>query len=106
MKYILFPALILLSGCQSTLLPQNDATNTHLPPEKIANTAEINQALLADESIDVIHPVDDIAFSLKDDTLKSNNDVGSAYERSKRLIFHKTIVFFFNAIGTLNTLVT
>ena len=75
MKYILFPALILLSGCQSTLLPQNDATNTHLPPEKIANTAEINQALLADESIDVIHPVDDIAFSLKDDTLKSNNDV-------------------------------
>ena len=75
MKYILFPALILLSGCQSTLLSQNDVTKAHLPPEKVANTAEINQALLADESIDVIHPVDDVTFSLKDDSFKSNNDV-------------------------------
>ena len=75
MKYYLFPALIALSGCQSTLLPQDNTDQTYLPPEHIANTAEINQALLADESIDVIHPVDDVDFSLKGESLPSSNDV-------------------------------
>jgi len=75
MKYFLFPALIILSGCQSTLLSQNNTDKTYLPPEQVANTAEINQALLADESIDVIHPVDDVTFSLKGESLQKNNDV-------------------------------
>ncbi|MFT5852299.1 MAG: membrane-bound lytic murein transglycosylase D [Colwellia sp.] len=75
MKYFLFPALMLLSGCQNTLLSQNNTDETYLPAEQIANIAEINQALLADESIDVIHPVDDVTFSLKAESLESNNDV-------------------------------
>ncbi|MBL4900434.1 MAG: LysM peptidoglycan-binding domain-containing protein [Colwellia sp.] len=75
MKYFLFPALIILSGCQSTLLSQNNTDKTYLPPEKIANTAEINQALLTDETIDVIHPVNDVTFSLKGESLQSSNDV-------------------------------
>jgi len=75
MKYFLFPALIILSGCQSTLLSQNNTDKVYLPPEQVANTAEINQALLADESIDVIHPVDDVTFSLKGESLQKSNDV-------------------------------
>jgi membrane-bound lytic murein transglycosylase D len=75
MKYFLFPALIILSGCQSNFLSQNNPENVFLPSELIANTAEINQALLADESIDVIHPVDDVNFSLKDESLQNSNDM-------------------------------
>lgn len=78
MKYFLFPALILLSGCQSTLLPQSniiEAENTHSTPEFIASSDDINQALLADENIDVIHPVDDVDFSLKNSSLQNSNDV-------------------------------
>jgi len=78
MKYFLFPALILLSGCQSTLL-QNSSANKENDSnqilEIIASTADINQALLADENIDVTHPVDDVDFTLKDNSLQSSNDV-------------------------------
>lgn len=75
MKYFLFPALVILSGCQSTLLSQKNSDKIHLPPEQVASITEINQALLTDESIDVIHPVDDVTFSLKEKSLQSSNDV-------------------------------
>ena len=79
MKYFLFPAFILLSGCQSTLLPQDNTNEekNYIQVEYIASAADINQALLIDENIDVIHPVDDVAFSLslKDNALQSSNDV-------------------------------
>jgi membrane-bound lytic murein transglycosylase D len=75
MKYFLFPALIILSGCQSNLLSQNNTGEVNLPPGLVANTAEINQALLADESIDVIHPGDDVNFSLKDETVPNSNNM-------------------------------
>ncbi len=76
MKYFLFPALIILSGCQSTLLSSNNTDETYFPSEQIANTAEINQALLTDENIDVIHPVDDVDFSLvKGESVQSSDDV-------------------------------
>ncbi|MBL4765756.1 MAG: LysM peptidoglycan-binding domain-containing protein [Colwellia sp.] len=76
MKYFLFPALIILSGCQSTLLSSNNTDETYFPSEQIANTAEINQALLTDENIDVIHPVDDVDFSLvKGESVPSSDDV-------------------------------
>jgi len=79
MKYFLFPAFILLSGCQSTLISedsQNEKTHK-IEAEYIASTAEINQALLIDENIDVIHPVGDVAFSLssKDTSPQPSNDV-------------------------------
>jgi len=75
MKYFLFPALILLSGCQSTSISQDSTDQTAQVPEYIASTADINQALLVDENIDVIHPVDDVDFSLKDGSLQNDNDV-------------------------------
>lgn len=79
MKYFLFPAFIFLSGCQSTLISKdshNEEKNT-IKTEALASTAEINQALLIDENIDVIHPVDDVAFSLsaKEATVQNSNDV-------------------------------
>jgi len=75
MKYFLFPAFILLSGCQSTSLSPTSASNNNLDPQNIASTVEINQALLADENVDVIHPIADVNFSLKDKPLQSSNDV-------------------------------
>ena len=84
MKYFLFPALMLLSGCQSALFTQNnhnEKTESNQPLEFIASTNDINQALLTDENIDVIHPVEDVDFHLiKSSLVKKassgkNNDV-------------------------------
>ena len=75
MKKILLPALLILSGCQNNISSQNNTDEIDSPHEQIANTAEINQALLADESIDVIHPVDDVTFSLKEKSLQNSNDM-------------------------------
>jgi len=75
MKYFLFPALIILSGCQTTSISQDNTDQIEQIPEYIASTTDINQALLMDENIDVIHPVDDVAFSLKNDSLQNSNDV-------------------------------
>jgi len=75
MKYFFFPAFILLSGCQSTSLSPTSASNNNLDPQNIASTVEINQALLADENVDVTHPIADVDFSLKDKSLQNSNDV-------------------------------
>lgn len=78
MKYFLVPAFILLSGCQSTLLSQdniNKENDVNKTQALIASTADVNHALLADENIDVTHPVDDVDFSLKDNSLQNSNDV-------------------------------
>ncbi len=75
MKYFLFPAFILLSGCQSTGLSSTNSSNSNLDPQSIASTIEINQALLVDENIDITHPVEDVAFSLNDKVLPNSNDV-------------------------------
>ena len=76
MKYLLLPAVVLLAGCQS--LSQSDnadsdsGANTHI---ETANAVEIHQALLADESIDVTHPIADVEFSLKDKKSLAKNDI-------------------------------
>ena len=78
MKYFLFPAFILLTGCQSTLTSQNSDVKEHnTQVEYLASSADINQALLIDENINVIHPVDDVAFSMssKETATQNNNDV-------------------------------
>ena len=79
MKYLLVPTFILLSGCQSTLISQENKNekNISIQAENIASTADINQALLIDENIDVIHPVDDVAFSLSStqNAIENSNDV-------------------------------
>ena len=77
MKYLLLPVVVLFVGCQS--LSQSDGntvTDPYLVDSEIqtADPAEINQALLADESIDIIHPVADVDFSLNN-TLKDTKAI-------------------------------
>ncbi|PKH88021.1 lytic transglycosylase [Colwellia sp. Bg11-28] len=75
MKYLLLPVVVLLAGCQS--LSQSDGnaiTDNSDSQVETAHPVEINQALLADESIDVIHPVADVDFSLNN-TLKDQKSI-------------------------------
>ena len=75
MKYLLLPVVVLLAGCQS--LSQSDGnaiTDNSESQVETAHPVEINQALLADESIDVIHPVADVDFSLNN-TLKDQKSI-------------------------------
>ncbi|MEW6992736.1 LysM peptidoglycan-binding domain-containing protein [Colwelliaceae bacterium MEBiC 14330] len=74
MKYLLLPAVVFLAGCQTLSYQQSTDTEVTAKQRDIAKPTEINQALLADENIDVIHPVADVDFSLTDkDTLTENN---------------------------------
>jgi membrane-bound lytic murein transglycosylase D len=72
-------AMLLLSGCQSTLLSQQDASLKHdknaVPLVDIANPVEINTALLTPETIDITHPVEDVEFSLPDNEINESNDL-------------------------------
>ncbi len=64
----LFSLTFLLFGCQSTFLSENPFTPpTNQLNENIASVEEINQALLVDGAIDVVHPVADIEINLSDD---------------------------------------
>ncbi|WP_085297183.1 LysM peptidoglycan-binding domain-containing protein [Cognaticolwellia mytili] len=77
MKYISLSiaAALMLSGCQSTL-SQNKPESPEIRQEEqtpidIASAIEINQALLADEAIDVIHPVEDVSIDLGNEIKES-----------------------------------
>ncbi|WP_448212125.1 LysM peptidoglycan-binding domain-containing protein [Colwellia sp. MEBiC06753] len=75
MKYLstALSASLLLFGCQTTQQADNNrelASNSH-----IALPSEINQALLADETIDVIHPVADIDIDLNGDAVHVSEDI-------------------------------
>ena len=60
-------AAIILMGCQITSLQHGaDDKLTNAQNPNIATTAEINQAILTDETIDIIHPVPDVDFTLTD----------------------------------------
>ncbi len=64
----LFSLTFLLFGCQSTFLSEDSFTPpTNQLNENIASVEEINQALLVDGAIDVVHPVADIEINLSDD---------------------------------------
>ncbi len=65
MKYLTLSiaTALLLSGCQS-ILNQTESSNLETNAENqalidVASAAEINQALLMDDAIDVIHPIAD-----------------------------------------------
>jgi len=73
MKYLLLPVVAILTGCQS--LPQSEEASTEQVQLEIADPGEINQALLADESIDVIHPIADVDFSLTDKKALEENNI-------------------------------
>ena len=77
MKYLslTFSAAILLFGCQSTGFLAQQEVQSSTVAENTASPAEISQALLADESADVIHPVADIEFTVADDTMDVSDDV-------------------------------
>jgi membrane-bound lytic murein transglycosylase D len=81
MKYISFTlsAAIALVGCQSTtyndgLQTTNRSENNITIFDQIATPVDISQALLADETADVIHPVNDVEISLADD-LNISDDI-------------------------------
>ena len=83
MKYINLSVatVLLLSGCQS-ILDQTHSSNHQTNTETeafidVASAIEINQALLKDEAIDVIHPVADGNIDLGNDVKESylSNDV-------------------------------
>ena len=83
MKYLTLSiaTVLLLSGCQS-ILNQTDSNNLETNAENqalvdVASAAEINQALLMDEAIDVIHPIADGNIDLGNDVQEDylSNDV-------------------------------
>ncbi len=79
MKYfsLSLAALIVLSGCQSTQTntEQNSFASNATELADIASPIEINQALLVDGTIDVIHPVADVEFTVSDDIADVTDDV-------------------------------
>ncbi len=77
MKRFLLPVLpvfAILSGCQTTTPLSNNPVDSNKSIDT-ANAVEINQALLADESIDVFHPVADVDFSLAKKSLAQHDDL-------------------------------
>ncbi len=73
--------VLLLSGCQA-LLTQTESDNLETNSENrplidVASAGEINQALLVDEAIDVIHPIADGNIDLGNDLQENylSNDV-------------------------------
>ncbi|MFQ3210287.1 MAG: membrane-bound lytic murein transglycosylase D [Colwellia sp.] len=77
MKYLLLPIVVLLAGCQSlSQSDDNTITDNQIVESQIeiADPIEINQALLADESINVIHPIADVDFSINN-TLKAQKTI-------------------------------
>ena len=78
MKYLPLSLSIALalSGCQSTMEDSdaNVSQNTNTEAN-IASPADITLALLADESISVMHPIADVEFSVSDDTAKVSDDI-------------------------------
>jgi len=58
-----FSLATLLMGCQTTSLENNQEVTTNVQ-QHIASSAEINQAILTDDTVDIIHPVADVDFTL------------------------------------------
>jgi len=60
-------AAMILMGCQVTSVQNNNQDKaTSAQDQNIASAAEINQAILTDETINIIHPVADVDFTLTD----------------------------------------
>lgn len=66
-------ATLLLAGCQLT--PSSDTDMEVASNEHIATPIEINQALLMDETIEVIHPVADVDIELNNDKVHVSEDI-------------------------------
>ncbi len=66
-------ATLLLAGCQLT--PSSEIDMEVASNEHIATPIEINQALLMDETIEVIHPVADVDIELNNDKVHVSEDI-------------------------------
>lgn len=77
MKYlpVSLSIAILLTGCQSTSFQATQSHDGNLIVGNIASPNDINHALLIDESVDVIHPVADIDFTVSDDVIDVSDDI-------------------------------
>ena len=82
MKYLPFSISIfaialslIFSGCKTTQPNQDTSIPTNSPLVDMASPTEINQALLADETANVIHPVADIEITLSDDDVHVNDNL-------------------------------
>lgn len=73
MKKIILPlSLTMMVGCQN-INTQNTVSSTTLPADS-AHTTDIYEALLADETAQVIHPKDDVEITLTDEDKLSISD--------------------------------
>ena len=98
MKKILLPlSLTLLFGCQMTGM--NTANDEQTDQLTVANTLDIYQALLADETASVIHPKEDIDIPLSDeDGLAVSDNIWTRVRsqlkldipQNKQVIAHRT----------------
>lgn len=88
---------LLLSACQITSTPPENHdidVENNIEEVDVASTREINQAILIDPNVDVIHPVADIEFTVTEDTTAITNDIWQRMrsqmtfpiEQNKRLI--------------------
>ncbi|MEW6984452.1 LysM peptidoglycan-binding domain-containing protein [Colwelliaceae bacterium 6471] len=77
MKYlpVSLSIAILITGCQSTSFQATQHHDDNLVVGNIASPNDINHALLTDESVDVIHPVADIDFTVSDDVIDVSDDI-------------------------------
>jgi peptidoglycan lytic transglycosylase D len=67
---------LFLFGCQSTLLSRTSQAPVQIYDNSAhASVEEINQALLVDGAIAVMHPVADVEINLSDDKIKPSNDI-------------------------------
>ena len=77
MKYLSLSisAALLLTGCQTTDFSKNNQEENNQTIASVATPVEINQALMSDETADIIHPVEDIEFTVANENIDVTNDV-------------------------------
>ena len=81
MKYSSFSliAILVLSGCQLTQDQTTDTNETNqdefISQEDIASPIDVNEALTADGTIDVYHPVDDVEIKLAENDMYVTDDL-------------------------------
>lgn len=71
-----FSSLLLLSACQTTQQAETDEQSLdNAELIDIASVNEINQAILTDPNVDVMHPIADVEFTTNSDDIDVNNDI-------------------------------
>lgn len=77
MKYCFLAVTLLLTGCQLSpeTAEENPEQNNEYEHIESASPLEINQALLADETLDIIHPVSDVDLVLEQAPSVDENNI-------------------------------